>query len=64
MIEEFKPNYHIGETVIINGNEGRYISWKNSPGGLLWWIQDDTYIEIDSGTLTKGEMIKLAKTLK
>lgn len=54
-----------GEKININGIEVRFEPWANHiPGGYLRWVQNDTYIEIDSGELTKEEMIALAKTMK
>lgn len=34
------------------------------PGGYLRWVQDGTFIEIDSGALSKEMMVKLAKSMK
>ncbi|WP_110757786.1 hypothetical protein [Paenibacillus illinoisensis] len=49
----------------INGFEGRYEPWVNHvPGGYLRWVHNDTFIEIDSGELTREEMISLAKSMK
>jgi hypothetical protein len=63
---EFKPNFERGDKIFINGNEGRFLSWGQSslPGGILWWIDNNTYIEMDSSNLTKNQMIKIAKSMK
>lgn len=64
IVEDFKFDVS-GENVIINGIEARFIPWANHiPGGYLRWIQDGTYIEIDSGDLSKEMMIELAKSMK
>lgn len=36
----------------------------HKPGGYLRWVQDGTFIEIDSGALSKEMMVKLAKSMK
>jgi hypothetical protein len=54
-----------GEKVNINGIEARFVPWANHiPGGYLRWVQDGTYIEIDSGDLSKEMMVELAKSMK
>lgn len=64
IIEDFKFNER-GEKININGVEARFEPWANHiPGGYLRWVQNDTFIEIDSGELTKEEMIALAKSMK
>ena len=64
IVEDFKFNER-GEKIIINGIEGRFEPWANHiPGGYLRWVQNGTFIEIDSGDLTKEEMVGLAKSMK
>lgn len=64
IVEDFKFNER-GEKININGIEGRFEPWANhTPGGYLRWVQDDTFIEFDSGDLTKEEMVALAKSMK
>lgn len=64
VVENFKFSER-GEKIKINGFEGRYEPWVNHvPGGYLRWVRNDTFIEIDSGELTKEEMIALAKSMK
>jgi hypothetical protein len=64
IVEDFKFNEH-GEKMNINGIEGRFEPWANHiPGGYLRWVQNDTFIEMDSGELTKEEMIALAKSMR
>lgn len=49
----------------IKGIEGRFEPWVNhTPGGHLRWVQNGTFIEIDSGVLTKEEMVELAILFK
>ncbi|ADU31338.1 DUF4367 domain-containing protein [Evansella cellulosilytica] len=63
--EEFKPNYNTGEKVTINGHEGRFekLAGENSLGGILWWIEDDTYIEFHTQVLTKEELVQIATSM-
>jgi len=64
IVEDFKLDLR-GEKVNINGIEARFIPWGDqTPGGYLRWVQDGTYIEIDSGDLSKEKMIELAKSIK
>lgn len=64
IVEEFKFNGH-GEKINMNGIEGRFEQWANhKSGGYLRWIQDGTFIEIQSGDLTKEEMILIAISMK
>jgi len=54
-----------GKIVDINGNEAKFQSWAdNKPGGILSWIQEGTYIEIDSTKLSEKEMVTLAKSME
>lgn len=63
MEEDFKFNTR-GELVKFNGVEARFEAWANGmPGGYLRWIQNGTYVEIDSMTMPKKYMIKLAKSI-
>jgi hypothetical protein len=59
-----ESSFQEGETVIINGNKGYYKNFANAPGGILAWKQDGTFVEMDSNTLSKIEMIKIAKSMK
>ncbi|OIB00631.1 hypothetical protein AK95_26045 [Paenibacillus sp. LC231] len=62
-VEDFKFSER-GEKININGSEGRFEPWANHiRGGYLRWVQDGTFIEIDSKVFTKEEMIDLAKTM-
>ncbi|MGV2881298.1 DUF4367 domain-containing protein [Paenibacillus taichungensis] len=64
IVEDFKLNEH-GEKININGIQGRFEPWANHiPGGYLRWVQNDTFIEMDSGELTREEMIALAKSMR
>ncbi|AEI39696.1 DUF4367 domain-containing protein [Paenibacillus mucilaginosus] len=54
-----------GEIIELNRLDARFIPWSgHTSGGFLRWIQDDTYVELDSGELSKNEMIKIAKSMK
>jgi hypothetical protein len=63
--ENFMPDYS-GEVIFVNNHEGRFMPFKpkGKPGGYLWWIEDDTYISMDSQVLTKDEMMKIAKSMQ
>ncbi|WP_018759613.1 DUF4367 domain-containing protein [Paenibacillus terrigena] len=64
IVEEFKFDVR-GEKININGIEARFVPWANhKPGGYLRWVQDGTFIKIDSGALSKEMMVKLAKSMK
>lgn len=55
----------VGEIVRLGDIEARFVPRANGePGGYVWWVQDGTYIEIDSGELTKRQMIRMARSLK
>ncbi|MGM0883719.1 MAG: DUF4367 domain-containing protein [Bacillota bacterium] len=63
-VEDFKFDVR-GEKVNINGIEARFMPWANHvPGGYLRWVQEGTFIEIDSGALSKEMMTELAKSIK
>ncbi|MFG1732525.1 DUF4367 domain-containing protein [Paenibacillus sp. 843] len=62
IVEDFKFDLS-GEKIDLNEVEARYVPWANhKPGGYLRWIQDGTYLEMDSGNLSKEKMIELAKS--
>jgi hypothetical protein len=63
VIEDFTPDYS-GEVVFVNYHKGRFTPYKGTAGGYLWWIQNDTYLRMNSHVLTKEEMQKLAKSMK
>jgi hypothetical protein len=53
-----------GEIVKFNGIEARFKPWAGGiPGGYLRWIQQGTYIEIDSSCLSKKQMVEIAKSM-
>ncbi|EDL66448.1 hypothetical protein BSG1_03810 [Bacillus sp. SG-1] len=45
-------------------NSGRKLNGKLISGGLLTWIKDGTYLQMDSSYLTKNEMVEIAKTIR
>ncbi|PGD30192.1 DUF4367 domain-containing protein [Bacillus wiedmannii] len=55
-----------GTKVQINKYKGRFEAWEGgSPkGGILRWIQNGTYVEMNSSNLTKKELIQLAKSMR
>ncbi|MGN7308618.1 DUF4367 domain-containing protein [Bacillus subtilis] len=54
-----------GESINLSGYTARFERWADgTTGGILRWIQNDTYIEIDSKTLTKDDMISIAKSMR
>lgn len=62
--EDFKFDKS-GEFLTFDKIEARFTPWADdTPGGFLRWIQNGTYIEIDSPQLTKKDMILLAKSMK
>ncbi|MNB94355.1 hypothetical protein D3C75_415060 [compost metagenome] len=53
-----------GELVTFNGIKARFKPWSNhNRGGLLWWEQEGTYLEMDSDQLPKEEMIEVGKVM-
>ncbi|MEJ8548851.1 DUF4367 domain-containing protein [Brevibacillus borstelensis] len=60
-----------GTKVMINGNLGYFSEWggptinqKKVPIGGLLWVQNGTFIELNSSSLSKDEMIKIANSMK
>ncbi|MBW7454033.1 DUF4367 domain-containing protein [Paenibacillus sepulcri] len=54
-----------GEIINFGGMEARFTPWANhSIGGFLRWVQEGTYIEMESLELTKEHMIEVAKSVK
>lgn len=65
VVEEDFKFVESGETIKFSGIEARFTPWANNKlGGFLRWIQDGTYIEIESIPLSKQKMIDVAKSLK
>jgi hypothetical protein len=63
-VELFAPSQS-GELVHLYGFKARFEAWANTnKGGVLRWVKDGTYLEMDSSRLTKYEMIDLAKSIK
>jgi len=70
-MEKKKQN---GEEININGNIGYFQEWADSgkldknghliSGGILSWIQEGTYIEMDSSNVEKDKIIEIAKSMK
>ncbi|OAB47591.1 DUF4367 domain-containing protein [Paenibacillus antarcticus] len=55
-----------GEAVSVDGSEGRYEAYlgTNASGGILKWVQSDTYIELDTSSLSKSSLIEIAESMK
>jgi hypothetical protein len=59
--------------VDLNGNKGYFQEWIDSgevnkygdtiTGGLLNWVQDGTYVEMNSSRLTKARMLEIARSM-
>jgi hypothetical protein len=70
-IAEKKPN---AEKIKINGTIGYFQEWSNNgegdsigkkiTGGKLSWVQEGTYIEMDSSNIIKDKMIEIARSMK
>ncbi|XHU81028.1 DUF4367 domain-containing protein [Peribacillus simplex] len=62
------------EQVDINGNKGFFVEWGNSgeldkkgelvTGGLLRWIQEGTYVEMESSRVSRNKMLEVARSMK
>jgi len=61
------------EKVEVNGHNAYFKEWNNSgevvsgkviSGGLLYWVQEGTYIEMDSSVLNKDKMLEIANSMK
>jgi len=62
--EEFKFN-NDGTVVDWDGITARFEAWADgTPGGILRWIQNDTYVEMDSKKLSQNAMLTLARTMQ
>jgi hypothetical protein len=69
--EEIGPN---AKEVDINGNTGYFEEWGNSgefdskggiiTGGLLYWVQEGTYVQMNSSRITKDKMLEIARSIK
>lgn len=62
------------QLVDINGNKGYFQEWIDSgeidkngdaiTGGLLNWVQDGTFIEMNSSILPRERMLEIARSMK
>ncbi|MDP1421704.1 DUF4367 domain-containing protein [Peribacillus simplex] len=73
--ESFNKEMNINaEQVDINGNKGFFVEWGNSgeldkkgelvTGGLLRWIQEGTYVEMESSRVSRNKMLEVARSMK
>ena len=70
----FKDDFPYSQQVDINGNKGYFQGWADSgevdkngdtiTGGLLCWVQDGTYLEMNSSRLPKERMLEIARSMK
>lgn len=68
--EDFPHSHQVN----INGNKGYFQEWIDSgnvdnngetiAGGLLNWVQDGTYVEMNSSSLPKERMLEIARSMK
>jgi hypothetical protein len=59
--------------VDINGNKGYFSKWADSGkvdnngetiiGGILGWIQNGTYIDMNSSSLSEEKMLEIARSM-
>ncbi|MDM5292955.1 DUF4367 domain-containing protein [Peribacillus simplex] len=62
------------DQVDINGHKGFFVEWGNSgeldkkgeivTGGLLRWIQEGTYVEMESSRVSRNKMLEVARSMK
>lgn len=60
--------------VDVNGHKGFFVEWGNSgeldkkgeivTGGLLRWIQEGTYVEMESSRVSRNKMLEVARSMK
>ena len=69
-----KDDFPYAQEVDINGNKGYFQRWEESgkvdkngdtiTGGLLNWVQDGTFVEMNSSRLPKERMLEIARSMK
>lgn len=67
IVQEHFEQSTLGEVVQIGKAKGYFVAWvdrKPIPGGILHWIQGDTYVEMESMTITKKKMIEVARSMR
>lgn len=67
-------DFHHSQKVDINGNKGYFSEWgyigkidenrELTTGGLLNWVQDGTFVEMNSSILSKEKMLEIARSMK
>lgn len=70
----FDEDFPFALKVDINGNKGYFSKWGDSgeldkngetiTGGLLRWVQDGTYVEMNSSRLAMEQMLEIAGSMK
>jgi hypothetical protein len=72
-ISQLEEEFSKGDKIKVNDVPAYYQEWANSgkklngkmmSGGLLTWIQDETYVQMDSSSLSKDEMVEIARTFR
>jgi hypothetical protein len=72
-ISQLEEEFSEGDKIKINGVSAYYQEWDNNgktfngkiiSGGLLTWIQNGTYVQMDSSSLSKDEMVEIARTIR
>ncbi|WP_341356739.1 DUF4367 domain-containing protein [Rossellomorea sp. y25] len=72
-ISQLEEEFSEGDKIKLNDVPAYYQEWANSgktlngkkiSGGLLTWIQDETYVQMDSSSLSKDGMVEIARTIR
>ncbi|MGD6960437.1 DUF4367 domain-containing protein [Rossellomorea aquimaris] len=73
VISQLEEEFSEGEKIKVNvvsayyqewANRGKELNGKIITGGLLTWIEDETYVQMDSSSLSKDEMVEIARTFR
>ncbi|MGD6969251.1 DUF4367 domain-containing protein [Rossellomorea vietnamensis] len=72
-IRKLEEEFSEGDKIKVNNVPAYYQEWANSgktlngkiiSGGLLTWIQDGTYVQMNSSSVSKDEMVEIARTIR
>jgi Domain of unknown function (DUF4367) len=73
VISQLEEEFSEGEKIKVNdvyayyqewANHGKELNGKIITGGLLTWIENETYVQMDSSSLSKDEMVETARTFR
>jgi uncharacterized protein YfeS len=73
VINQLEEEFSEGEKIKVNDFPAYYQEWTNGgkelngkiiTGGLLTWIEDETYVQMDSSSISKDEMVEIARTFR